>query len=99
LTWQPLKPLREGDTIFVHHWRDGVFVNAYDGNSLGGLIPLSAWQAGSQVIDVRHLPIADFDPAHDELRVGIYNRNDGRRYPAFDTQGQRLSDDAAPIPY
>jgi len=97
LTWQVLKPLQSDDTIFVHHWRDGAFVNAYDGDSLGGLIPLSAWQAGSEVIDVRHLPLANFDPAHDELRVGLYNRMSGARHPAFDGQGQRLPDDAVTI--
>jgi hypothetical protein len=97
LTWQILKPLRKGDTIFVHHWRDGAFVNAYDGDSLGGLIPLSAWQAGSEVIDVRHLPLANFDSAHDELRVGIYNRTDNVRYPASSPMDTRLLDDAVTI--
>ena len=97
LVWRSLKPLRDGDTIFVHHWRDGNFVNAYDGDSLGGLIPLSAWQTDSEVIDVRHLPLANFDPARDELRVGIYNRYDGGRYVATDANDQRLPDDAVAL--
>ena len=99
LVWHCLQPLREGDTIFVHHWRDGVFVNAYDGDSLGGLIPLEVWQVGNDVLDVRTIAIPDFDPAHDTIRTGIYNRYDGVRYVAVDVNGQRLPDDAAPITY
>ena len=97
LVWRSLKPLRDGDTIFVHVWQGDQFVQAYDGDSLGGLIPLTTWQANTTVIDVRHLPLPGPDPARYEVRVGIYNRNDGARYPAFDANGQRLPDDAVPL--
>jgi hypothetical protein len=46
---------------------------------------------------VRRLVVPNFDPAHDELRIGLYNRTDGTRYPAFDAQNERLPDDAVPV--
>jgi hypothetical protein len=61
------------------------------------LIPLVVWHPDDVVIDVRHLPLVDFDPAHDELRVGIYNRYDGVRYVAMDANGRRQPDDALPL--
>lgn len=94
LTWQCLKPLKDGDTVFVHLWQDGAFVAAFDGDSLGGLLPPAAWPIGSEVIDVRQLPLTGLHSGPFEIRAGIYNRNDNVRYAAFNAQGQRLPDDA-----
>jgi hypothetical protein len=97
LTWRALSPLREGDTIFVHLWRDGAFVAAFDGDSLGGLLPPADWPLGTDIVDVRSIAGRDLPPGQYEVRVGLYNRNDGARYAAFDPQGQRMGDDAATI--
>jgi hypothetical protein len=93
ITWQCFKPANEGDTIFVHIWKDNAFVNAHDGDALGGLIPLSVCQNGTEIIDVRHIPLNDLTPGHYEVRVGVYNRLDGSRYPAINTSGNRARDD------
>jgi hypothetical protein len=97
LTWRALSPLREGDTIFVHLWRDGAFVTAFDGDSLGGLLPPAHWPLDADIVDVRAIAEHDLPPGQYEVRVGLYNRNDGARYAAFDAQGNRLSDDAVAI--
>jgi hypothetical protein len=97
LTWRARAPLREGDTIFVHLWRDGAFVAAFDGDSLGGLLPPATWPLEKDIVDVRSIEGRDLVPDQYEVRVGLYNRNDGARYAAFDAQGQRLEDDAATI--
>jgi hypothetical protein len=97
LTWRALSPLREGDTIFVHLWRDGEFVAAFDGDSLSGLIPPANWPLGADVVDVRSIGGRDLPPGQYEVRVGFYNRNDGARYAAFDAQGKRLGDNAVTI--
>jgi hypothetical protein len=97
LTWRALAPLREGDTIFVHLWRDGQFVAAFDGDSLGGLLPLVNWPLAQDIVDVRSIAPRDLPPGQYEVRVGLYNRNDGARYAAFDERGQRLPDDAVSI--
>jgi hypothetical protein len=97
LTWRARSPLREGDTIFVHLWRAGTFVAAFDGDSLGGLVPPANWPLAADVVDVRSIEGRDLLPGQYEVRVGLYNRNDGARYEALDAQGQRLEDDAATI--
>jgi hypothetical protein len=89
--------LRAGDTIFVHLWRDGAFVAAFDGDSLGGLMPPANWPLAADIVDVRSIDVRDLPPGHYEVRVGLYNRHDGARYSAFDERGQRLRDDAAAI--
>ena len=97
LTWRARAPLREGDTIFVHLWRDGEFVTSFDGDSLGGLIPPAEWPLEKDIVDVRSIEGRDLLPGQYEVRVGLYNRNDGARYAAFDAQGDRRGDDAATI--
>jgi len=97
LTWRVISPLREGDTIFVHLWRDGAFVAAFDGDSLGGLIPPANWPLNTEVVDVRRIATGDLPAGQYEVRVGVYNRGDGARYRAVAAQGNRLGDDAVPI--
>jgi len=97
LTWRCLKPLRADDTIFVHFWQGGEFVTGADGDSLGGLVPLSAWQAGTDILDIHTLASGLLSPGTYEVRVGIYNRSTGERYPAFTAEGAALSDDEVPI--
>ncbi len=97
LTWRSLKPLSADTTIFLHLWKDGAFVSAFDGDSLGGLIPPAIWQPGDEIIDVRRVDSNTLPAGRYEVRVGLYRRGDGVRYPAFDANGQRLPDDAVTI--
>ncbi len=93
MTWQCLKPSNEGDTIFVHVWKDNRFVSAFDGDVLGGLIPLSTCKDTPVITDVRHIPLNGLASGHYDARVGIYNRLDGGRYPAIIASGDRAPDD------
>ena len=95
LTWRATAPLRPGDTIFVHAWRDGALIATFDGDSLGGLIPPAAWPPGAEVVDVRQ--VTGLPPGQYEVRVGLYQRADGARYAAFDAQSRRVRDDAVLI--
>ncbi|HTP08228.1 MAG TPA: hypothetical protein VMP08_08265, partial [Anaerolineae bacterium] len=92
LTWRALAPLRTDDTIFVHLWRDGAFAAAFDGDSLSGLVPPSNWPLDKDVVDVRSIETRDLPPGQYEVRVGLYNRNDGARYTSVDAQGQPAYD-------
>jgi hypothetical protein len=96
LVWRCLKPLREHDTIFVHFWQDGAFRADADGDSLGTLVPLYAWQAGTEIVDVRYVNVSGFEPGRYQVRVGIYNRVNRTRYPARGTDGVRFPEDEAP---
>jgi len=97
LTWASLKPLREHDTIFIHFWKDGQFVGEADGDSLGGLIPLLAWRPGTEIVDVRQVDVSGWQPGQYQVRVGIYNRVEETRYPAWRPGGQRFPDDEAAV--
>jgi hypothetical protein len=97
LTWLCQEPLRAGDTIFVHLWQEGVFVGAADGDSLGGVLPLSAWQPGTQIVDVRPLQFPDVPAGTYDLRVGLYSQWDNMRYPALSPAGERFPDDEVPV--
>jgi hypothetical protein len=61
------------------------------------LVPPANWPPGADVVDVRSIVKGNLPPGQYEVRVGLYNRNDGARYAAFDAQGNRLSDDAVAI--
>lgn len=66
-----------------------------DGDSLAGLIPLSAWRAGDLMQDQRLImAVSSLVPGEYRIRVGVYNRVTGQRYPAFDPTGAPVPDGA-----
>ena len=93
LTWRCLGTLRENDTLFVHFWKDGAFMGDADGDSLGGLIPLTAWRPGTEILDVRQVDVSAWGPGRYQVRAGVYNRVDGKRYPARSSDGSQFPDD------
>ena len=93
LTWRCQSPLKEHDTLFVHFWKDGAFWGDADGDSLGGLVPLAAWKPGTEILDVRQVDISAWGPGRYQVRTGIYNRVDGKRYPARSSEGSQFPDD------
>jgi len=98
LAWRVLHPLAQDDTIFVHYWKDGEFVAGQDGDSLGGLIPPVAWQPGTEIVDIRPVLAApQLAPGSYDMRVGLYNRRDGARYPANSLDGKHYPDDEVPV--
>ena len=97
LTWRCLQPPGADDTIFVHLWRGDEFVASADGDSLGGLVPLPSWQARTDILDIRTIDYAPLGPGTYELRVGLYNRVTGTRYPAFAADGTELGNGEVPV--
>lgn len=97
LVWRALKPFGYEETIFVHLWRGAEFVISQDGDSLGELIPLWAWQPGWEIVDVREIDTRGLPPGEYELRVGLYRRGDGSRLEAASPAGQRVPDDAVSV--
>lgn len=97
LTWRVLKLLHAEDTIFVHFWKDGAFVAAQDGDSLAGLMPPVTWQPRTEVVDIRPVEADGLGPGHYEVRVGLYNRQDGARFPASSIDGDRYANDEIPV--
>lgn len=97
LAWRCLQPLQPEDTIFVHFWRGDEFVAGADGDSLGGLAPASTWQPGTDIVDIHSVANVPLEPGAYEVRVGLYNRATGVRYPAFAADGTVLSDGEVPV--
>ncbi len=94
LTWASVESARPTDTIFVHLFNaDGALVGQGDGDSLNGLLPPSAWRPGNEIEDQRTI-IADglVPPGEYRIAVGLYNRADGSRYPAFTAEGSPAAD-------
>jgi hypothetical protein len=101
LVWQAHTALPADAGIFVHAWQAGTFQGGIDGDGLGNLLPLWAWQPGWVINDLRDLSLAPAGlaglPAGEyALSVGVYHRWDGTRLPAYQPDGQRWPDDAIP---
>lgn len=97
LVWDCLQPLQVNDTIFVHFWQNSAHVADADGDSLGGMIPLYVWSPGTQIVDVRHIDISGWRPGQYAISVGLYNRESGSRYSAFDASGAQFHYDEIPV--
>jgi hypothetical protein len=89
-----LNPARPTDTIFVHLVdKSGASVGQVDGDSLGGLVPPSAWRTGHEIIDYRTIKLEEpLPPGEYHVTVGIYDRVSGNRYLAYDATGQQAPD-------
>jgi hypothetical protein len=97
LLWRCLKTPAPGDTVFVHLWRGEDFVASADGDSLGGLLAPPTWRPGADILDIRAVDYGSLGPGTYALRVGLYSRATGVRYPAFTADGAALSNDEVPV--
>jgi hypothetical protein len=103
-SWSTQATLPPQMTIFVHLGQPGQPPLAQaDGDTWREMLPLSTWQPGDLIHDVRSLPRLSLDEAPEnslEIRIGVYNRLDGRRLPGTLIEGQEerpLPDDALRI--
>jgi hypothetical protein len=96
LRWQVEEPPQREYTAFVHLYDDqGALVAQADGEPLLGLFPFWLWRPGERAQDVRHLPPASqLSPGAYRVGVGLYDRADGARVPAY-AGGDRLADEVA----
>lgn len=94
LYWRREGPVPDGLSIFVHLLDDqGVVLGQADGVPYQNLYPPDAWWPGQVVEDVRALPHVDVARTA-AIALGVYELGSGRRWPAVDSQGQPLADDA-----
>jgi hypothetical protein len=96
LEWRVLQPLPD-TAIFAHFWQDGAYIGGVDGDSLGDVLPLWAWQPNTTLIDIRALDGVNLPPGTYGVRVGFYNRLTQKRLPAYDPEGGAFPDHEAPI--
>lgn len=97
LYWRPDRPPAADYTVFVHLLgQDGQILAQADGPPVAGHWPTSAWLPGRIVQDSRPLPLPA--GAFARLAVGLYEPASGERLPAFDSNGERLANDAVVLP-
>ncbi len=64
----------------------------YDGDILGGLLPLADCPSGTEVVDIRQITLTGWPPGQYEIAVGIYNRLTNERFAALASKGMPLPD-------
>ncbi len=92
--WRRDESVPGGLSIFVHLLDDqGLVLGQADGVPYQNLYPPNAWWPGQVVEDMRALPHVDVGRMA-AIAVGVYELDSGRRWPAVDSQGQPLPDNA-----
>ena len=91
LTWYAPQAPDTDYAVFVHAERNGSIVAQHDGDPAGGLAPMSQWRPGDMVIDEHPLAGA-WDAGRDQVVVGLYRRDTGKRLPVVDAAGNVIGD-------
>ena len=96
LHWQAIQPPSQDYTVFTQLLGpDGRVWGQQDNQPQSNRYPTTAWPPLEQVIDRYQVPLRPEAP-HGEYRLlsGMYQLASGQRLAAFDTSGNRLTDDA-----
>ena len=82
LHWEALATTEINYIVFVHVQQPGLPLTAGDGPTAGGYYPTHFWRAGDWIVDqhVVELP-KPFDPARDQVVVGMYDLETLQRLP------------------
>jgi hypothetical protein len=96
LQWEPQPgpaPLGTLPNLFIHVVGPEGIIGQHDGPLGGGLWPASLWRPGL-VIGERHtIPLSrPFDPAQDQVQLGLYRLESGERLPVVDEGGAVIDD-------
>ncbi len=100
LLWESLKSLPGDVTVFVHAYdAGGKLIATGDGPPMGNSFPTSLWQKGDKVLDEHVLILPNGLSLNDvQIKVGLYQPQDGGRLPAaFSQNATRLPDDAVVV--
>lgn len=99
LNWRIAQTPNQDLSVFVHVYApDGHLVTQSDGYPLLGLAPFGNWPDGQTLQDRHTLDWPKDAPAGAyRVGVGVYDRGNGQRLQATDTNGQRLPDDVVII--
>jgi hypothetical protein len=91
LTWYAPQTPDADNAVFVHASRNGALTAQHDGDPAGGLYPTFLWRPGDMVID-DHVLAGAWDAQRDQVTVGLYRRDTGRRVPIVDAVGNVIGD-------
>ncbi|MFQ5422323.1 MAG: hypothetical protein ACE5EY_18400, partial [Anaerolineae bacterium] len=96
LYWQAVQPDGNNYTVFVHLLdAEGALVTQADGMPQNGRFPTSIWASGEQIADQHLLQLPEeLAPGVYQIVTGLYDGQNGRRLPAYQTDGNSLPNDA-----
>lgn len=95
LTWSATAPL-EDVTMFVHLLdAEGQLAAQADGDVIAGAYPLSIWQPGATIQDIRHV---EMPAAPTAVLLGLYHRTTGERLTAVSADGTPWTNNAVVLP-
>lgn len=96
LHWQALRAMGTNYMVFVHVQQAEFPTSIGDGPPAYGYYTTNVWRAGDWVVDERTVELPRvFDPARDQVLVGMYDLETLQRLPVTDSQGQPLGDSIA----
>jgi hypothetical protein len=100
LWWKALADMDRDYTAFVHLLEPDDRIWAQDDRMVKiGERPTSTWRVGETVRQEYDLPVPPSAlPDEYTIKAGLYYWATGERLPAWDEHGQRLADDAIPLP-
>jgi uncharacterized membrane protein len=92
LYWQARAEMDADYSVFIHLVDGrGNIVAQHDGQPDSGTYPTSQWLPGEVVVDEHALvPAPGYGPGEYTLVVGLYDRENGERLPAYDQDGLAL---------
>jgi 4-amino-4-deoxy-L-arabinose transferase-like glycosyltransferase len=95
MQWRTPVEIEDSFKVFAHVVdEDGTLWAQHDGVPGGGLLPMTAWQPGEDVIDRLAIELpADLPPGEYTIWVGIYHPDSGLRLPV--TGGEETGPDYA----
>lgn len=96
LRWEASEAFQAGGrlpNLFVHVVRPEGVVTQYDGPLGWGLWPVEGWRPGVTIGERHRLQLPrPFDPAGDQIQIGLYWADTNERLPVLDAQGQANDD-------
>ena len=96
LRWEADEALQTGGrlpNLFVHVVGPEGVVTQYDGPIGWGLWPVGGWRPGVVIAERHRLQLPrPFDPAGDQIKIGLYWSDTNERLPVLDTRGQAIDD-------
>ncbi len=91
--WESIDPTSIDGVVFVHLFNSkGVFALGQDLPPCAGKYPMTAWQPGEGIIDVRQIPLGDLPAGEYAILIGVYDPLTGERFPIVSKTGETLPD-------
>lgn len=92
LFWRTQQPIPTDYAVFVHVWRAGAVVGQHDSSPAQNYLPMPTWRPSDEIADSHLVRVPGMLQDGDEIRVGVYKREDGVRLRVHDLQGVLAGD-------